>query len=118
MNLDAALAAAAEAGAINENEIATIADSASVPARSSHHLRRLLAATATCAALVVCALMFRHRNPAQLSNSDFAAACAASQEAIKRLPVSHRHCFQPGHRPLPPCSIPREPQIGTCDHET
>ncbi len=87
VNLDVALAAVADAEAIAEDEIARIAASARGTAWSSPRSGRVLVAMAACAALFIGALLIRHRPSAQQSNSDVAAACAATQEVITRLAV-------------------------------
>ena len=106
VNLDVALAAVAEAGAITESEIAMTAASARGTARSSLHFGALLAATAACAALFTGALLIRHRNTAQQSNSDVAAACAATQEAITRLSVEPPALFPAWASPTAPMLDP------------
>jgi hypothetical protein len=87
MNLDVALGAAAEAAAITENGIGGIATFQCSPAQSSPHYWRWLAAAATaCAALLVFAIVPRHRNPVR-TRPDVAAACSSAQEAIARLSI-------------------------------
>ncbi len=84
LNLDVALGAAAT---ITENGIGEIPTFSRSPAQPSpHYWPWLAAAAAACAALVVFAMVPRHRNPSQ-ARPDVAAACASTQEAIARLSV-------------------------------
>ena len=84
MNLDAALGSAA---AVN-TEIG-IGRTVAFPrpsARSSPHYWRWLAATAACAALVMFAVLPRHRNSSR-ALSGLAATISSAQKAIARLSV-------------------------------
>ena len=93
MNLDVALAAAAEAVTINENGMDEIAILPRSPTQSSpHSWRRLAAATAACVALVVFGMLARHRNPLP-TPPGVVAACSGIQEAIARLSVEPPSAF-------------------------
>lgn len=81
MNLDVALGAAA---AIIENGISRTATFPRPPARLSPHYWRWLAATAACAALLVFAMLPRHRGPSP-SRPDVAVTISSAQSAIARL---------------------------------
>jgi hypothetical protein len=85
MNLDVALGAAA-ATTITEDGLGGITTFPGSPAQSSPHYGRWLAAAAACAALLVFAMVSRHRNPSQ-TRPDLAAACSSAQEAIAGLSV-------------------------------
>jgi hypothetical protein len=86
MNLDVALGAAAEAATITESGIGGITTFPCSPAQSSPHYWHWLAAATACAALLVFAILPRHRNPVRM-RPDVAAACYSAQEAIARLSV-------------------------------
>jgi hypothetical protein len=87
MNLDVALGAAAEAATFTGSGIREITTFPSSPAQSSPHSWRWLAAAATaCAAMLVLALVPRHRDPLP-ARPDVAAACSAAQEAIAGLSI-------------------------------
>jgi predicted anti-sigma-YlaC factor YlaD len=92
MNLDVALAAAAEAATVAENGSRRIAVSPRLPARTSSRYGRWLAVTAACAALIVFALLFRdgHRRQQHPNiNADF----TATKEAIARLSIGQPASF-------------------------
>ena len=91
MNLDVALGAAAETPTITENGIGGITTFPCSPAQSSRHYWRWFAAAA-CAALLVFAMMPRHRNLSR-TRPDVAAACSSAQEAIARLSVEPPSSF-------------------------
>ena len=91
MNLDVALAAAAEV--IAENGIGPRATFPRSPARSSpHDWRWLAAAAAACAALLVFVMLPGHRTPSR-THPDVAAACSSAEEAIARLSVQPPSSF-------------------------
>jgi len=92
MNLDVALAEAAEVATVPEYGIGRVVPPLRPrPALSTHHWR-WLAATAACVALVMLAMPLRHRNPAQ-TRPDIDAACSSIQEAIARLSVEPPSSF-------------------------
>ena len=84
MNLDVALGEAAEAASITENGIGGITTFPGSPAQSSLHYWPWLAAATACAALLLLAIVPRHRDPMR-TRPDIAAACSSAQEAITRL---------------------------------
>jgi anti-sigma factor RsiW len=87
MNLDVALAAAAEAATIADNDAADgIAPVPGSPAKSSPHTWRWLVAAAACAALATFAVFPRHRSPPRM-RPDVAATCSPTLEAIAQLSI-------------------------------
>lgn len=91
MNLDAALGAAAEAATITENGIGKTVTFPPPPAQLSTHYWRWLAAAA-CAALVVFAMLPKHRD-ASRAIPDLAATISSTQSAIARLSVEPPSLF-------------------------
>ena len=83
MNLDVALCAAAESASIHEIE--TGGRISPLPAQSSPHRWRWLAAAA-CVALVMIWTLHGLRNPSP-KRPDVAAACSSAQEATARLSI-------------------------------
>jgi anti-sigma factor RsiW len=113
MNLDVALAAAAEAATITENGMDRIAAVPRAPVKTLPHYWRWLAAAATaCAVLVMFAMLPRHRKPPQ-TRPDVAAACDSAQEAIARLSVEQPSSFPAWVSPTAP--ILDQPQIAKWD---
>jgi anti-sigma factor RsiW len=113
MNLDVALAAAAEAATITDDEIGWITPLPRSPTKTSPHYWRWLAAAATaCAVLVMFAMLPRHRKPPQ-TRPDVAAACDSAQEAIARLSVEPPSSFPAWASPT--AAILDQPQIAKWD---
>ena len=95
MNLDVALAAAAEAATIAENgAVDGIVPIPGSPVKSSPHTWRWLVAAAACAALVTFAMLPRHRSPPRI-RPDVAATCSPTLEAIAQLSID-THSSIPG----------------------
>jgi hypothetical protein len=86
MNLDAALGSAAAAAVNTEIGIDRTVTFPRPAARSSPHYWRWLAATAAGAALVMFAVLPRHRNSSR-ALPDLAATISSTQNAIARLSV-------------------------------
>ena len=86
MNLDVALGAAAEMATIVENGTDRTTTFPQPPARLSPHYWRWLAAAAACAALVVFAMLPKHRD-ASRARPDIAAIIASTQSHIARLSI-------------------------------
>ena len=92
MNLDVALGAAAEMAASAENEIGRTTAFPQPTARPSPHYWRWLAAAAACAALIVSAMLPKHRD-ASRARPDIAAIISSTQSAIARLSVEPPSLF-------------------------
>jgi anti-sigma factor RsiW len=92
MNLDEALAAAAEAATIAADGIGGVTAPPRSAARSSPRYGRWLAAAAACAALVAIGILpgRRHSSPPR---PDVAAVCSSTQEAVSRLSVEQPSVF-------------------------
>jgi hypothetical protein len=91
MNLDVALAAAAEATQITENGIDETADS-HPRARPVQYGRWLGGAAAACVGLFVIGMLSRRSNPSP-TPPDVAAACSRTRQAITRLFVEPPQVF-------------------------
>jgi hypothetical protein len=107
INLDVALGAAAEAATITEVTIGGITTCPRLPAQSSPHYWRWLAAV-VCTAIVLFAIVPRHRNPSP-PRPDIAAACSSAQEAIARLSVEPSSSFPAWASPT--ASMLHQPRI-------
>ena len=83
LNLDVALGSAAEAAALPESEAGRIA---TFPPPPAPHYWRWLGATAACAALVMLAILPKHRDGPRLQ-PDVAAAISTAHNAIAGLSV-------------------------------
>ena len=92
MNLDVALGAAAEAVVIAEEGAGRTTRFPSPFPQPSLHYGRWLAATAACAALVLLAILPRHRQAAP-ARPDIAATISSTQSAIARLSVEPSSSF-------------------------
>ncbi|HEY2572481.1 MAG TPA: hypothetical protein VGH65_00385 [Verrucomicrobiaceae bacterium] len=97
MNLDVALAAAAEMAEIAENGLGRTKTFPRRLARSPQHWRRLVA-TAACAALVVLAMLAKHRGTSR-ARTHIDAIISSTQSHIARLSVEPPSLFPPWASP-------------------
>lgn len=108
LNLDVALGAAAEAATITENGTGKTMTFPRPAARPSPHYWRWLGATAACAALVMSAMLLKHRD-ASHGHPDIVATISSTQNAIARLSIEPPSLFPAWASPTD--SLLDEPRI-------
>lgn len=110
VNLDVALAAAAEAAAIPKSGVGDMAAVAPMPGRKLPRYGRWFAGAAACASLILCAVLSRILDRPQ-SRPDVDAACCSTQAAIASL-SAEPPSFPAWMSPTAPLLAPLRPVKG------